>query len=495
MKLALLALGAVALAGRLEAQCPNGTPPPCRVARTAAAAPAPNSVAVLYLTNLSRDTADAYLADGLTEEIIIRLGQVSRIDVKSRYEVQRVRNQATQEPTTLGRSLHAAYLVIGSVQRSGERVRLRYEIIRTATGARVGGDVIDRASDDLLTVESEIAQQVATAITGQLLPDERTRLARPLTSDAAAYEAYLRGAQALHSSYAEPSLRTALGWFDRAIARDSSFAAAFAAKAEVWVYLADGFVSPVEAYGQARVAGATALALDSSQALAYSMLAVSVLTLDLDTREAERLARRALAVNPRDDQAHLVLYWSRLRENRPDEGVDEARRAWLADSLFSANGNNFVEALIYARRLDSAAALVPRLRLILPPADVDAVSAMLLAAQGHVREAGHLVNWRYYGGLYGGLSVRALLAGGDTTAARATVDSMLMARRSGYYNPVALARAYAALGNVDEGIAWLQRAIEERTQFVTYLYVDEELAPLRADPRYAALLAGIARTQ
>ena len=75
----------------------------------------------------------------------------------------------------------------------------------------------------------------------------------------------------------------------------------------------------------------------------------------------------------------------------------------------------------------------------------------------------------------------------DTTQARATVDSMLAARTPGYYNPVALARAYAALGDVDRGIEWLRRAIEERTQWLVYVRYDDELAPLRADPRYAAL--------
>ena len=147
---------------RLSAQCPDGTPPPCaRAAR--AAAPAANSVAVLYLANLSRDTADAFLADGLTEEIIIRLGQVPRLDVKSLFEVQRFRGQPAQDPASLGRALRSAYLVTGSVQRAGDRVRLRYEVIRAATRARVAGDVIDRASGDLLTVESDIAVAVCPA--------------------------------------------------------------------------------------------------------------------------------------------------------------------------------------------------------------------------------------------------------------------------------------------------------------------------------------------
>ncbi|HTT67784.1 MAG TPA: hypothetical protein VMF70_07140, partial [Gemmatimonadales bacterium] len=94
---------------------------------------------------------------------------------------------------------------------------------------------------------------------------------------------------------------------------------------------------------------------------------------------------------------------------------------------------------------------------------------------------------RYYGGLVAGTYVRALLARGDTAAARATVDSMVAARATGYYNPIALAKAYAALGEVDRGMEWLRRAFDERTIWLTYVRLDDELAPLRADPRYAAL--------
>jgi TolB-like protein len=111
--------------GELRAQCADGSPPPCD--RVAVRAPASNSVAVLYFDNLSRDTADAYLADGLTEEIIVRLGQIRRLDVKSRYEVRRVRGYAGGDPAVLGRSLNAANIVSGSVQKAGGRVRVRVE--------------------------------------------------------------------------------------------------------------------------------------------------------------------------------------------------------------------------------------------------------------------------------------------------------------------------------------------------------------------------------
>jgi len=113
---------------------------------------------------------------------------------------------------------------------------------------------------------------------------------------------------------------------------------------------------------------------------------------------------------------------------------------------------------------------------------------MVLGARGDWRGAARLLDWHYHGGVYdAGMYVRALLALGDTVCARATVDSMLAVRTPGYYNPVALARASAAPGDVDRGIEWLARAFEERTAAVAWVRQYPELAPLRADPRYAAL--------
>jgi TolB-like protein len=487
--LSLCACALVAAARPAFSQCPDGTPPPCRGARTAsAAAPASNSVAVLYLTNLSRDTADAFLADGLTEEIIIRLGQVPRLEVKSRFEVERVRNQAGQDPAVLGRTLRVSYLVTGSVQRAGDRVRLRYELIRAGTGARVAGNVIDRASSDLLTVESDIAEEVATAITGHLLPVERTRLTRPLTSNAAAYEQYLRGIQAAHNFGDEAALRSAVAFFNRAIEHDSTFAAAFAGKAVAWSMLADGYVTPLEGYGQTRVAANQALARDSSLALGWAMLANVALALDLDAPACDRLARRAMALEAHGGWSRLFLSSALWAEGRTDSGLAEARRAWLDDSLFVIQSVSYMSMLVETRHLDTAAAMIPRIRAILPASDADALEGMVLGARGDWRGAVRLLGWRYYGGLFdAGMYVRALVALGDTVAARATVDSMLAARTPGYYNPVALARAYTALGDIDHGIEWLARAVEERTVTVVWMRHFPELAPLRADPRYAAL--------
>jgi eukaryotic-like serine/threonine-protein kinase len=178
----------------LVAQCPDGSPPPCRASRGAAIA-TPNSVAVLYLDNLSPDSADAFLSDGLSEEIASRLADVSRLSVKqaSREGIRRLRETTPDYRVAAGRAFGVRYLVEGSLRRGGSRVRVDLRLINTANGFRVWGQTYDRAASDLLDLQEEIAQEVAASIAGQLAPGERTALAKRPTTNADAYEHFLRG--------------------------------------------------------------------------------------------------------------------------------------------------------------------------------------------------------------------------------------------------------------------------------------------------------------
>src|SRR5256885_11496553 len=117
-----------------QAQCPDGSPAPCRSA--AVAAPAPTSVAVLYFDNASPDSTADYLAEGLTEAIIAQLGQVGRISVKSRSAVRRFRGANVPDPPVIGRTLGVAYIVTGSVQRADRALRVTIELAHATTGDR-----------------------------------------------------------------------------------------------------------------------------------------------------------------------------------------------------------------------------------------------------------------------------------------------------------------------------------------------------------------------
>src|SRR5688572_23247705 len=184
---------------RALAQCADGSPPPCRAAPRAPAPPAPpappaaNTIAVLYFDNLSRDSADVYLADGLTEDLINRLTQIEKLQVKSRTAVARLRGRSDRDPTDVGRTLGVSQLLSGSVQRAGSRVRVIVELTRASSGNSVWGRSFDRSADDLLGVQAEIAESIAVHVAGRLAPAERKRFVEQPTRDPRAYDHFIRG--------------------------------------------------------------------------------------------------------------------------------------------------------------------------------------------------------------------------------------------------------------------------------------------------------------
>ena len=478
---------ALAVAAPALAQCPDGSPPPCARPASRAAAPV-NSVAVLYFDNLSRDTADVFLADGLTDELITRLGQVRRLDVRSRFESQRVRGQRSADPRALGRTLRAEYLVSGSIQQAGQRVRVNVALVRASNGAQAWGSIYDRTGQDILQIQSDIASEVAGAITGQLLPQERATLARRPTRDPVAYDLYLRGVGAANT-FSEAGLRAGLDYFDRALARDSAFADAWVQYGIAWMVLSDGYIEGRVGYARAREAATRALRLDSTNVLAYGTLAATAVALDADGAAARRWAQRAQRLDPREWVSHCVLSWVWLMsDNGADSAITEARQAWESDTLSAVPAWNYLMVLAALRRTDDLAAALPRVQSALAPEDLRAFDGVVRLERGDPAGAAERLRWSYYGGVLAAEYVRAQLALGRPEAARAAVDSMVALSRTAYYNAFSVARAYAALGQADDAFSWLDRAWDQRTNWVAFVRAYAEFAPLHADPRWAAFL-------
>lgn len=291
----------------LAVQCTDGAPPPCS---RAAARPGvqPTSVAVLYFDNASRDTNDAYLADGITEEIISRLGEVGRVQVKSRQLVRRYRGDAVDNPASIGRQLAVASIVTGSVRRAGNRVRVTAEMVRTATGDVVWSERYDRGSDDVLSLQADLAGAVATAITGRLLPAESRALAAQPTRSREAWDHFLRG-NFLLAQRTGPTHGRAVAEYEAALRLDPGFHRA-----------------------QARVAYAYGLASWRSER-------INDLWPDSSNRLARIAAERAVRANPRSSDAWLALGVAQLA--RPESLASAHRSLERAIALDSTNADAF----------------------------------------------------------------------------------------------------------------------------------------------------------
>ncbi len=357
------------LPSRLVAQCPDGSPPPCRQPARAAP-PAPNSVAVLYFENLSADTSDAYLADGLTEEIIARLGQIERLQVKSRIAVARYR-RVTLTPSELGRTLGVAFLVNGTIRRGAKRLRVTVELVRAASGNQLWGQQYDRTDADLLAIEEGIARAVVTAVAGRLAPAERASLATRPTRSPAAYDRYLRGNYAL-AQRTEAGTARALAEYQAALRLDSTFASALSriaytyALSLVYDWAVPGL--PAESLLDRGVAIADrAVRLDSTSSDAWMARGVLLQFRNPTTFRGVRAAfERAIALDPENADAHHQYGQALLRLVNDSAGEATYQRALAIDparpttlrflALLRLLQHAYPEALRWA---DSAVAVDP----------------------------------------------------------------------------------------------------------------------------------------
>ncbi len=428
------------LPDRLAAQCPDGTPPPC--GRAARAPAPPRSVAILYFDNLSRDSTDALLADGFTEELIVRLGRVEALQVKSRGVVQRYRGQ-TPDPTAVGRLLNVAFVVSGAMRRSGDRVRVSAELARASTGTQVWADVFDRASTDLIAIEADLGQAVAEAIAGRLRPDDKAMLARRPTRNPAAWEAYLRG-NALIARRLTGGLAGAIAAYQNAVRLDPGFAAAWGRLAEGLSLGPDyGYLGPgrdaVLLRRQAQEASARALALDSLSAEAWIARG---LVLEFESHPLESIAAlaRAVALDSTLAEAHYHLGNS-LRAYTDDQM--SAEQHLLRAHALDPSLVNAVEWLVIlhwkAGRTFEALGWFDTLSAMAPALAPGSPGSNLLIADFHLD-----------------LLVRA----GDTASARTELAQLLAGTRADSASVQALAaRVFADLGDTVQARAYLRRAV------------------------------------
>jgi len=493
----------------LQAQCPDGSTPPCRAAR-ADPGRRPgvllNSVAVLYFDNLSPDTADAYLAEGLTEELIARLGQLPRLAVKSRAAVQRFRQSGT-DPLAAARGLRVARLVTGSVRRGGNRLRVTVELVRASDGEHVWGDLYDRRDADLLAVEEDITRAVAAAIGGRLLPAERAALAAGPTASPEAYDHFLRGNHFLLARTGG-SITRAIEEYEAATRVDPRFADAFARMAFGYgLFLEWNWPSPIKSrdslLARAVAAADRALALRPASSDAWvargQLLSVPDPSYRSPLREDAILQAfdRAIALDPRSAEAHHQ-YGGRLLFRGEDSAAVAAFRQTLAIDperplTLTALALERVVARSYAearRWLDSALTVDPTFAIGYAHR---ATLALKLGDLAQARTDGEMAIRFGTGYRLPGLAVLTMVdaRSGDTLAARARLEELLRAvvdslhpspRDARYVGPALL-----ATGGENRLLEFLER-VEPRRATLWFDLRLPEYDSVRANPRFQRLV-------
>src|SRR5258708_423429 len=421
--------------------------------RSRIASPERAMVAVLPFDNLTGDARQEYFSDGLTEEMITQLGErdPEHIGVIARTSVMHYKNDRPPMDR-IGRELGVQYVLEGSVRRGERQIRVTAQLIRVSDQAQMWARQYDRTPADLLTLQGEIAQAIATELESSLRrPAALAQGDSVRTAHAfAAYDAYLKGEYFLNTRTV-PGIERAIRYFQEATAADSSFARAYAALADANSLLVGYSALPPQALvAHARAAALRALQLDSSSAEAHTAYALIVQNHDWDWKTAEREFRRAIELNPNYATAHHWYAEHLMWRGRFDEALRESERARRLDplSLIIAADNGAI--LYFARQYDQA---IDKWRSVLqidpgfPRAHVIALAyvekGMFAEALADVETQRAVTPAPIYWGIVAYIDGRA----GRTAVARAAIDSLL---RSAQHQPVqagVIAEAYAGLAD------------------------------------------------
>jgi TolB-like protein/DNA-binding winged helix-turn-helix (wHTH) protein/Tfp pilus assembly protein PilF len=452
------------------------------------------SIAVLPLQNLSADPSQEYLAEGVTDEIITDLAKLAGPRVISRTSAVQYKGTHKTIPE-IARELHVSAVLEGSVERSGDRMRVRVQLIDATTDRHLWAEAYDRQLSDVLILEAELAQDIARQIQVRLTPQQQQALAQNRVLNPEAFQDYLQGRHywALRTSQ---SLTTAIDYFNRAIQEDPSDARGYAGLAQCYIVLPMmAKTSQTEAYQKARDAAVKALALDSSLAEARLAIAEVKLYGDWDFAGAENEFKKTLDLNPNYSTGHQWYGEFLSLMARHPEAIRELQTAVALDPLSPVVHLQFGNTLQQARQYDQALDQYHEALKIDPKFPLP-FHAMYWAyrRQGKFAESieplrAALQSWdaeNDWIALVDQLPA-AYAKGGRTGYLRQCVKIDEHSERPWFY----LARDYADLGNREAALAALNKSYENRHLEVLWLLVDPELDPLRSDPRFRQLIGRI----
>jgi TolB-like protein/DNA-binding winged helix-turn-helix (wHTH) protein/Tfp pilus assembly protein PilF len=443
------------------------------------------ALAVLPLENLSGDASQDYLADGMTDELIAGLGQISALRVISQTTAMQYKNAKKSLPQ-IAKELNVDAVVEGSVVRSGDRIRIAAQLIVAPADKQLWAHSYEGDLKDALALENQVSSAVAEQIRIALTPSEKIQLAGTRQVNPRAYEAFLKG------NFFEQTLRwgstqKALEYYQQSAQVDPNFAPAYVGIARSYNFLVDQGILPIgEGTADADAAIAKALELDPSSGEAYAGRAYNLLKFHWDFPGAERDFRHALELDPNSSTAHEGLGNYFVLQGRFDEGVQEMSRAEDLDPLSAALKTDYCDMLRLARRLDQAIAKCNAALELAP--DV----GWVLEAAGEVHEDK---------GEYSEAHRFWSKAGDNATTigvwdeihrvpgVKGAFDAWLKKQKQPQ-DPLYLSVAYANLGRKDLAFECLEKAYEQRAGFTDMINmpVDPAFDVLRSDPRFDAFL-------
>jgi Serine/threonine protein kinase len=446
------------------------------------------SLAVAPLVNLTGDSSQLYLADGVTEELIAALTQISALRVISLRE-----RRQDQTIADLAKGTGADAILGGALQRTGDALRITTTLSSVVTGQSLWAAKQDGDVRGILALKDRVVRSVADRIRVSLAPQERARLdASRQPVNPAAYEAYARG-QYFKGRDTEVDFRKAIGHFRRAIELDPAYAPAYDGLASCYLVLAYyALEPPAKAYGLTRAYAMKALEFDSSLGHAHSSLAHVQLFHDWNFDEAESSARRALQLSPKHAGIHFMYGMYLTAVGRFDEAAETMSEAQHLDPLALIISAAAARPFFNGRRYEGAIAQsMKTLELDSTYPRAHYWAGMAYAQTGRAREALSEFDLALRFGptpVYRAAAGYALALMGERGKARAAIRGLAEEARTRPVSRVEIAAVHAALGEKEEALESLRYAVEARDPLVVFLGVDPRFDAIRQDPRFTKLL-------
>jgi TolB-like protein/DNA-binding winged helix-turn-helix (wHTH) protein/Flp pilus assembly protein TadD len=453
------------------------------------------SIAVLPLENLSGDASQNYFADGMTDELITDLAQISALRVISRTSVM-VYKGARKPLPQIARELNVDAVVEGTVLRSGDRVRITAQLIEAATDKHLWSQSYEGELRDTLALQNRVAGAIADQIRINLTPQEQAALKSVKVVNPEAYESYLKGRYFWNKRTAD-GLKVALAYFQQAIEEDPKYAQAYSGLADTYALLGDwqyAVMTPKEAFPKAKAAAIKALELDSSLGEAHNSLAFVLDGFDWDFDSAGKEFQRAIELNPGYATAHHWYAWHLSLLGRYDDAIAEMRKAEDLDPLSLIINADLAELLVLAHSYDESIRQSHK-TIEMDPNFALAHNQLAQAyLQKHmydeaVAELQKAVQLSGSSPAFIANLARAYVASGKRSEAVKLLGDLKKRSNPGYSNVSEIAMIYTSLGDTDQAMNWLEKGYDER--FNPGVLLRPGFDSLRSAPRFQELMRRI----
>jgi TolB-like protein/DNA-binding winged helix-turn-helix (wHTH) protein/Tfp pilus assembly protein PilF len=450
------------------------------------------SLAVLPLENLSAEASQNYFADGMTDELITDLAQISALRVISRTSVMVYKGVHKPLPQ-IARELNVDAVVEGTVLRSGDQVRITAQLIDAATDKHLWSQSYQGELRDTLALQNRVAAAIADQIRINLTPREQAALKNVKPVNPEAYESYLKGRYFWNKRTAD-GLKAALAYFNQAIEEDSKYAPAYSGLADTYALLGDwqyAVMTPKEALPKAKAAAIKSLELDSGQGEAHNSLAFVLDGFDWNLEAGGKEFQRAIELSPSYATAHHWYAWHLSLLGRYDEAIGEMRRAEDLDPLSLIINADLAELLVLARSYDEA------IRQSRKTIEMDANFALAHNQLAQAYLGKHMYN-EAIAELQKAVQLsgssptcvanlaRAFAASGKRSEALKLLSELKTRSGPGHSNTSEIAMVYASLGDKDQAMNWLEKGYEDR--FNPGVLLRPGFDPLRSDSRFQNLV-------